>query len=222
MSVMPRSVARTRSVTLTRSVALTRSVTLARAAAVLLAALALVALAACSRQPPYALHDISGLLPPLQFQLTDDNGQPVTGETYRGDVVLLYFGYTNCPDVCPTTLAGLAQALRGLGQQASKVRVLFVTVDPQRDSASLLKRYVAYFGPQFVGLRGPDSELIPFTRRYRIAFHRDAPDPYGNYAVEHSSAVFIFDQRGRVRLLAESDDRPAAITQDLRRLIASS
>ena len=187
-----------------------------------IAALAILALAACSHQPPYALHDISGLLPPLQFQLTDDNGRPVTAQSYRGDIVLLYFGYTNCPDVCPTTLAMLAQALRGLGQQASKVRVLFVSVDPHRDSAALMKRYVGYFGPQFVGLRGPDSELIPLTRRYRVAFHRDAPDQYGNYAVEHSSAVFIFDRRGRVRLLASSSDGAAAVTTDLRRLVASS
>ncbi len=192
-------------------------------AAFALAALAVTALmlVGCARQAPYALRNISGLLPPLQFQLTDDNGTPVSEQSYRGDVVLLYFGYSNCPDVCPTTLATLAQALRGLGASASKVRVLFVSVDPQRDSAAVLKRYAAYFGPQVIGLRGPDSELIPLTHRYRVAYHRDPPDRDGNYAVEHSSAVFIFDQRGRVRLLADSGDGAAAISSDLRRLISA-
>lgn len=178
-------------------------------------------LCACSHQPPFAMNNITGLMPALQFNLTDDTGRPVTAATYRGKVVLLYFGYTNCPDVCPTTLATLAQAVRGLGSEASQVRVLFVSVDPQRDSAALLKRYVAYFGPQFIGLSGPDEALIPLTRRYRVAYHRDTADKDGNYAVEHSSAVFVFDQQGKPRLLAGSttDYKPEAITTDLRRLI---
>jgi protein SCO1 len=187
------------------------------------AAAAALTLGGCSsRQIPYRLRNITGLMPPLQFQLTDDTGRPVTAQSYRGDVVLLYFGYTHCPDVCPTTLARLSKALRGLGNEASKVRVLFVSVDPQRDSTSVMKRYVGYFGPQFVGLRGPDSVLIPLTRRYRVAFHRDAPDAYGNYSVQHSSAIFIFDQRGRVRLLSDGTDSAAAISSDLRRLISAS
>jgi protein SCO1/2 len=191
----------------------------------LLGALALAvvcaALAACSRQPPFKLQSVSGLLPALQFNLTDQDGRAVTAQDYRGDVVLLYFGYTHCPDVCPETLAMLSQALKGLGTSASQVRVLFVSVDPQRDTTSLMKRYVGYFGPQFVGLRGGDSALKPLTRRYRIAYHADQPDSNGNYAVEHSSAVFIFDQKGRARLLALSGDAPASITQDLSRLLHS-
>jgi protein SCO1/2 len=184
-------------------------------------AVGLAALAGCSRQPPFKLQSISGLLPALQLNLTDQDGRAVTAQDYRGDVVMLYFGYTHCPDVCPETLAMLAQALKGLGASASQVRVLFVSVDPQRDSTSLMKRYVGYFGPQFVGLRGGDSALKPLTRRYRIAYHADPPDSYGNYAVEHSSAVFIFDQKGRARLLALSGDAPASITQDLSRLLRS-
>jgi protein SCO1/2 len=184
--------------------------------------LALVAgVAGCSRQPPFNSQSISGLMPALKFQLTDDSGRAVTAQTYRGKVVLLYFGYTHCPDVCPTTLAMLAQALRGLGPSAQQVRVLFVSVDPQRDTVPLLKRYVTYFGPQFVGLRGADSALLPLARRYRIAFHRDPPDQYGNYAVQHSSAIFIFDQKGRARLLAGDTDKPAAIAQDLSRLVSA-
>jgi protein SCO1/2 len=100
--------------------------------------------------------------------------------------------------------------------------VLFVTVDPQRDSAALLRRYVGYFGPQFVGLRGDDAQLQPLTKRYDTSFHRDTPDRDGNYAVQHSSAVYIFDAKGRARLLTDGTDKPAEITHDLHELIAGA
>jgi protein SCO1/2 len=184
--------------------------------------LALAALAGCSREPPYRLQSISGLMPRLEFRLTDDDGRATSAERYRGHLVLLYFGYTHCPDVCPTTLAALGAALGRLGADAGRVQVLFVTVDPARDSAAVLKRYMGYFGPQFIGLRGDDEALRPLIRRYRVAYHRDPPDPNGNYAVEHSSVVFIFDAGGRARLLARDGDPPDAIAQDLKRLLSRS
>ena len=177
-------------------------------------------LTACGSRPKLALQSISGVMPDLQFQLTDDDGRPVTAQSYRGDVVLLYFGYTHCPDVCPTTLASLSQAIKGLAAEASKVRVLFVTVDPQRDTAELLKRYAGYFGPQFVGLRGDDSQLRALTRRYDASFQIDAPDRSGNYSVQHSSAVYIFDSKGKARLVTDATDQNGLITHDLRALIA--
>jgi protein SCO1/2 len=161
-------------------------------------------------------------MPDLQFQLTDDNGQPVTAQTYRGDVVLLYFGYTHCPDVCPTTLASLSQSVKGLGAESAKVRVLFVTVDPQRDTAELLKRYAGYFGPQFVGLRGDSTQLLTLTRRYDASFRLDAPDRSGDYGVQHSSAVYIFDPKGKARLVTDATDQPKLVTHDLRALIAGA
>ena len=162
------------------------------------------ALTACGpRQPPFALHDISGLMPALQFKLSDQDGKAVTAADYRGRIVLLYFGYTSCPDQCPTTLAKLTNVMRALGHESDQVRVLFVSVDPKRDTAAVLKRYVNFFGPQFVGLRsataGPLDEL---TRRYRVAYHLEPPDRSGGYAVDHSSAIFIFDRDARARLLA--------------------
>lgn len=182
--------------------------------------LALACLSGCSQAPPpYHLQSITGLMPPLEFQLTDDDGRGVTAERYRGSVVLLYFGYTHCPDVCPTTLAALGAALGKLGAEASRVKVLFVTVDPARDTPPVLKRYMSYFGPQFIGLRGDDEALRPLIRRYRVAYHRDAPDAAGNYAVEHSSVVFVFDPSGRARLLAQDSDPPDAVAQDLHRLL---
>jgi protein SCO1 len=182
-------------------------------------ALALTGLSGCSHEPPFHLQSIRGLMPRLEFRLTDDDGRNVTAERYRGDLVLLYFGYTHCPDVCPTTLAALGAALGRLGADASKVKVLFVSVDPARDTSPVLKRYMSYFGPQFIGLRGDDDALRPLTRRYRVAYHRDPPDSNGNYTVEHSSVVFVFDENGRARLLARESDPPDAVAQDLQRLI---
>jgi protein SCO1 len=181
-------------------------------------------LGACgTQQPPFALEDISGLMPPLELHLTDQDGRQVTADNYRAQVVLLYFGYTQCPDVCPTTLATLARALHTLGPDAaSHVRVLFVSVDPQRDTAAVLRSYVRAFGPEFVGLRGDDSELTALTKRYRVAYSRDLPDAGGSYAVAHSSAVFIFQKGGAPRLLARARDSSDAIAGDLRRLLASS
>jgi protein SCO1/2 len=200
---------------------LRRRLGLARAAA---GALILTAmLTACAgRDPPYTLKDISGLVPSLQFQLTNQDGQAVTAADYRHDLVLLYFGYTECPDECPTTLTHLANALHTLGQQASQVRVLFVSVDPRRDTTAVLKRYVSNFGPQFVGLRGDPAELTALSKRYRIAYHYEQPDKDGNYEVDHSSAIFVFDRDGHARLLGQSDNTAPQVASDLRRLLASS
>lgn len=179
-------------------------------------------LAACSQTPKLALQSISGLMPDLQLQMTDDNGRAVSAQDYRGDVVLLYFGYTHCPDVCPTTLAFLSGAIKSLGTDAARVRVLFVTVDPGRDTGALLRRYVSYFGPQFVGLRGPAAQLLALTRRYHAGFELDPPDRDGNYAIQHSSAVYIFDAHGRARLVTDATDQSKLLSHDLRALIAGA
>lgn len=184
--------------------------------------LVLVELTACTRsEPPFQLQNITGLMPQLKFSLTDQDNRVVSAENFRGQVVLLYFGYTQCPDACPATLAMLRQALRTLGAGAAGVRVLFVSVDPQRDTSAVLKRYVGYFGGQFVGLRGDEAALNALTRRYRVAYHREKPDAHGYYAVDHSSAVFIFDRTGDARLLAGSTSGAGEIAADLRRLLAS-
>ena len=198
--------------------AISRSI---RRSALALALLGLAITACGTSGPPFALQSVSGLLPRLQFQLTDQNDRPVTAQDYRGKVVLLYFGYTNCPDACPTTLTTLAAVMHRLGPQAANVRVLFVSVDPQRDTSLVLKRYVGFFGPQFVGLRGDDAEITTLTQRYRVAYHHEPPDRNGYYAVDHSSAIFIFDTAGRARLLAQEGDGAQMIAQDLRRLAAS-
>jgi protein SCO1/2 len=197
-----------------------------RAAAWLAAAAALLltaTLAGCANSDPhYALQNVTGLVSSLDFQLTNQDGQAVTAADYHDDLVVLYFGYTECPDECPTTLTMLANALRTLGPQASKVRILFVTVDPHRDTTEVLKRYVTNFGPQFVGLRPDQDQLTALSKRYRITYHYEKPDKDGNYEVDHSSALFIFDRGGRARLLALPDNTSQQVASDLHRLLASS
>jgi protein SCO1/2 len=187
----------------------------------IVSAFTVFSLTACQQQAPWALDNITGLMPKLEFNLTNDNGQAVTADAYHGKLILLYFGYTNCPDVCPTTLATLAQSVRALGADADKIRVLFVSVDPARDTAQVLKIYTGAFGPQFVGLSGNEKSLDALTRRYRVVYSLDKPDAQGNYAVNHSSGVFIFDANGNARLLGSSSSKAPEITQDLRHLLAS-
>jgi protein SCO1/2 len=183
-------------------------------------------LEACSRSQQamaiFHARDISGVMPALDFNLISQNGTKVTAADLKGKTTLLYFGYTSCPDVCPTTLSNLAQALRRLGPKASSVRVLFVSVDPGRDSVQVLRRYTSAFGPQFVGLTGDDRQLTSLTKRYRVAYRRGAPDVNGDYAVYHSSAVFVFDADGRVRLLAAPSETTEHLAEDLRAMVTRS
>ena len=134
-------------------------------------------------------------------------------------MLLLFFGYTHCPDVCPTTLARLAQAIKLMGDAGHRVRILFVTVDPARDPPALLHDYTRAFSPQAIGLRGSDAQLDALTKRYRVAYSHDAPDAHGNYAVSHSSAVFAFDAEGRARLVIASELGAQEIAADLKRLV---
>lgn len=185
----------------------------------LAAVLFLVFMAACSRSQHWLLHDISGLSPTLKFTLTNDSGEKVNASNYRGKVVLLYFGYTHCTDVCPDTLAKLAGAIDNLGTEGADVRVLFVTVDPARDTIPVLHRYVREFGPEFVGLRGSNDALLALAKRYRVVYTRAKANAHGNYDVSHSSGVFIFDGSGKARLLATNADTAADISHDLRLLL---
>lgn len=196
-----------------------------RLLAVLLFACAAAGAAGCSgahaRTSAYHATDISGIMPALSFHLTGPGGTPITEQFVHGKTTILYFGYTNCPDECPTTLARLSAALHALGPAANQVRVLFVSVDPKRDTPAALARYAHYFAPQVVGASGTDAELTALTKRYRVAYRRDPPDPQGNYAVYHSSAVFVFDADGSARLLVPDTETPTQLAEDLSTLSAS-
>jgi len=151
------------------------------------------------------------------------DGKPVTEADYRGKVVMLYFGYTFCPDVCPTTLSNVSRILARLGPEANEVRVLFVTVDPNRDTLPVLKDYVTNFAPQIEGLRGAPDELAALARRYRVAYSVTPETKDHPYDVTHSSAIYVFDKSGAARLLVSplvaSNADVAGVTADLERLI---
>jgi protein SCO1/2 len=179
------------------------------------------ALAGCSHhEAPWQLTDVSGHLPDLDFSLTGDDGKPVTGHSFEGYTTLVYFGYTHCPDVCPETMARLMQVIGKLGPDAKQMRILFVTVDPARDTPQALHDYVGAFDAQHArGLTGSDAQIEALAQRYRVAYQMEKRDPNGNYDVTHSSAVYIFDAQGHARLLATDQDTPDQIAQDLRRII---
>jgi protein SCO1 len=182
----------------------------------LLAFLGLLALAGCSDKPWHATN-ITGSMPRLEFSMVRaSDATAVKAEEYRGRVVVLYFGYTHCPDVCPATLANLSDVLARLGPEAEKVRVLFVTVDPARDSLPVLKRYAQAFAPQMDGLRGTPNQLADVARRYRVAYSvKTAPE----YVVTHTSAVFIFDEKGRARLVTLDTNDTGGLAEDVKRLL---
>lgn len=165
--------------------------------------------------------NITGNMPDLAFAMQRANdGQPVTATDYRGKVTLLYFGYTNCPDICPTTLANLSETLRRLGPKAKDVRVLFVTVDSDRDTLPVLKAYVHAFAPEMDGLRGTTNAIAALARRYRVAYNVTKPAAGQPYEVMHSAAVFFFDAQGHARLVTLSTDDTAAVAADIARLEA--
>lgn len=182
-------------------------------------------LASCSKAAPWHSLDVSGSAPPLQFSMTRaSDGKLVTNADYHGQVVMLYFGYTFCPDVCPTTLTNLSQILGQLGPDAQQVRVLFVTVDPNRDTLAVLKAYVQNFAPQVDGLRGTPDQLASLARRYRLVYSVTPETRSHPYEVTHASGIYVFDRSGAARLLVPSLDSAtpdsAGIELDLKRLIA--
>jgi protein SCO1/2 len=165
-------------------------------------------LSACSRGG-WHLTDISGSMPRLAFDLGG-----VKADQFRGKVVALYFGYTHCPDVCPATLANLTEMLGKVN--SPDVRVLFVTVDPARDTQAVLNDYAKAFSPQVVGLRGTDNQLAALARTYRVAYSVKVGPPY---EVMHSNAVFFFDRDGKARLVTTDTSDAAAMAEDVKRLL---
>lgn len=172
----------------------------------------------CGRATQAEVTDITGVMPPLAFRMTRANdGAQVGAESYRGKVVVLYFGYTHCPDECPTTLANLATALQRLGSRAKDVRVLFVSVDPARDTLPVLKSYVTAFAPEIDGLRGSDNQVAALARRYRVVYSVNLATREHPYEVMHSASTFFFDRDGRARFVTMSTDKTAVVADLLRR-----
>jgi protein SCO1/2 len=176
-------------------------------------------LAACGGPQQWSTKNITGVMPDLKFTLTNEKGRTVHAGTYQGKVKLLYFGYTHCPDICPITLGTIGRALKKLGPKAKAVRVLFVSVDPKRDDPATLKKYTAAFGPKFVGLTGTQQELHKLVKRYRVSYSYQKPDKNGDYTVNHSAAIFVFDRDGKIRLLMNRTNGAKAMAHDLNQLV---
>ena len=150
------------------------------------------------------------------FTLTDGAGKPVTDQTYRGKYMLVYFGYTFCPDVCPTTLNDVAQALDKLGARADRVTPLFITVDPARDTANVVKQYAAAFSPRLQGLTGTPAEIATVAHEYRVYYaeHKTGPNP-GDYTMDHSSILYLMDPSGQFVGIIRADEGAQQMAADL-------
>jgi protein SCO1 len=171
--------------------------------------------------------DMTGSLPALSFTMTRaTDGKTVTGADYKGKIVLLYFGYTNCPDVCPTTLLNLTTMFKSMGKSADDVRVLFVTVDPNRDTLPILKEYAQAFAPQIVGLRGTPDQLATLAKRYRVSYSVTPAHDGKPYEVTHGAAVYVFNRAGDIKLLFTGLSTPntklAPLTADLKAMVAGA
>lgn len=177
--------------------------------------LLVAALAAACAPERFAGTDISQAAYASDFSLSDHRGAARTMADYRGKAVVITFGYVSCPDVCPTTLALAAEAVRTLGADGERVQVLFVSVDPERDSAELLQRYVPAFHPSFLGLRGDAAATAKVAKDFRIFYQK-----HPNGTVDHTAGLFVFDPAGKLRLFHGTSQSAADLAHDLRMLLA--
>lgn len=153
------------------------------------------------------------------FKLTDQNGKSVTDADFHGRYMLLYFGYSFCPDVCPTTLSVMAQALDKMGVAANRITPVFITIDPERDTPKVLKDYMAAFGPRFVGLTGPADAIKAVEKAYRVYAVKkplDPKKPNGNYAMDHSSVIYLMGPDGKMVAFYDEAISPDDLAKDLR------
>ena len=188
-----------------------------------LAALGALAVSGCERAaPPHRYNgiDLTGAEYARQLSLPDFNGKTRTLADFKGKVIAIYFGYTQCPDACPTTLAELAGVANALGPDAARLQVVFVTVDPSRDTAALLKNYVTNFNPSFLALRGTEDQTKATTHEFRIFYEKVPGKTDDTYTIDHISGVYLFDPQGRVRLFEKQSLEPALMTDDIKALLA--
>ena len=189
-----------------------------RFSSIIICSLAL--LSGCDSRPQFKSTDITGADYGKALELTDHTGKPRRLEDFRGKAVVLFFGFTQCPDICPTTLVDVANALKQLGADADRVQVLFVTVDPERDTKEVLGKYVTAFDPRFLGLYGDADATKRAAREFKIYYEKRKSGD--SYSVDHSGQSYIIDPQGRLRLLVRPDRIAEALAADLRTLLHSS
>lgn len=194
-----------------------------------LAAAAALGLAGCDQllpggggKPAFKAVDITGAEYARTLALTDPDGRRRSLDEFKGKVVVVFFGYTQCPDVCPTTLAELAEVKRGLGADGARVVGLFVTIDPERDTPELLKAYAANFGPDIVALRGSADETKAAAKEFKVFYNKVPGKTDTSYTVDHTAGSYVFDTQGRVRLFTRYGSGAKALAEDLRLLLAGA
>ena len=187
-------------------------------------AVCIVGLASCtpSGGPQFQSSDVTGSSFGRDFALHDPDGKQRTLADFRGKAVVVFFGYTQCPDVCPMTLAALAEAMKQLGPDSDRVQVLFITVDPDRDTADLLSKYVPAFDRRFLGLRGNAEETERTAKEFKILYQKQPGTSSGSYTMDHSAGTFIFDPQGRLRLYVGLAQGPDVFAHDLRELLKTA
>lgn len=185
--------------------------------------LIMLVLLGCSgaKKPDFQSTDITGANFGGPFTLTDQNGKPRALADFKGKIVVLFFGYTHCPDVCPTTMSELATSMKALGAKAKDVQVLFITVDPDRDTQAVLAQYIPAFNSDFVGLRGNEAETKAVADAYKIFYQKVPGSGANNYSVDHSAGSYILDKTGALRLFVNYGAGSAAFTHDLTLLLDS-
>ena len=183
----------------------------------------LLALTACSpEKPKFNGIDITGADYAQGFTLTDHNGQSRSLSAFKGKVVVLFFGYTQCPDVCPTSMSELAEVKRLLGADGDKLQGVFVTVDPARDTTELLKAYMGNFDPTFVAFVPTDDELADVAKRFKIYYKKQAGKTPTSYTMDHSAGSYVFDTQGNVRLYSRYGSGAKVLAQDIQTLLKTT
>ncbi|BAO31093.1 SCO family protein [Sulfuritalea hydrogenivorans] len=186
----------------------------------LLLSVLLLLIAGCSPPARFNATELSGIDWGRDFALTDHNGTPRRLADFKGRTVLMFFGYTQCPDVCPTTMSSMRELMAKLGADAERVQVLFVTVDPERDTPQLLAQYVPAFHPSFLGLYGDAAATAATAGEFKIFYRKQPGKTPSAYTVDHTAGSYVFDPRGRLRLYVRHGETPERVTQDIKRLLA--
>ncbi len=187
-----------------------------------LIALLLLAVAACkpaSQQNQFSATDVTGADFAQTLNLTDHTGKPRSLADFKGKAVAIFFGYTHCPDVCPTTMADMKQTMKLLGARADELQVLFVTLDPERDTQEVLAQYVPSFDKRFIGLFGTKEETAKATNDFKIFASKVENSGRSGYTIDHSAGLYLYDKTGKIRLYVAYGEKPAVIAADIEKLL---
>ena len=185
---------------------------------------ALVLLSGCNSkvEPEFLSTNITNASFGKDFKLSDHNGDIRSLADFRGKVIVLFFGYTNCPDICPSIMGKLAGTIKNLGNDSKQVQVLFISVDPEHDTPALLKQYVSTFNPTFLGLSGDLQTTRNIAKEFKITFQKQTGTTQDSYIMEHSTGAYIFDQKGKLRLYVNSGTNIDIISHDISELLRIS